>query len=390
LYSGIKIEILYACSVVLHRRHSVFLSLVRNTANGKGYVGITTQPLHFRWQRHYSNAKTGGAQALARAIRKYGKEVFTIELLGEAKAWEELVAMERAAIQTYNTFAPTGHGYNLTLGGEGALGRIASVETRQRISVGKMGQLASPTTREAVGNRHRGIPKPAEQRQKISEAQLGSKHHAYGKPLSVEHKQKLSEAHTGRMFSNAQREAISASLMGKPKSESAKQKLREQALERYAQGLHPWIGLHHTEETKEKLSERSRAHIAEHGNPMQGRTHSEETRRKIAEKALGRIPWNKGTQQGPLSPETRAKLSAIRTGRPGYNTGKVATAETRAKMSAARQGGNNPLARAILLNGVVYPSIMDAARDSGYTRMQVKYRLKTGEATYVEPEKSQP
>ena len=119
---------------------------------------------------------------------------------------------------------------------------------------------------------------------------------------------------------------------------------------------------------------------------MQGRTHSEETRRKIAEKARGRAAWNKGLKQGPLSEEHRAKLSEARQGHVGYMTGKTHTDAARAKMSVARLGGKNHNARAILLDGVVYPSIMDAARESGYTHMQVKYRLKTGRATYVDAE----
>jgi group I intron endonuclease len=364
----------------------VYLYLVRNTVNLKGYVGITTQPLRHRWQRHYSNAKTGGAQALARAIRKYGIEAFTVEMLAEATDWEALVVMECAAIQEYNTFAPTGHGYNLTLGGEGALGRVMSEEAKQRISLAKLGIPISLATREAVGNRHRGIPKSLEQRQKMSEAQLGDKNHMYGKLLSEEHRQKLSDARQGQIISEAHHEAMMASVRGKPKTEDHKQKLRDQAVKRYAEGQHPWIGREHTEDTKTQIAAAVRAHQAEHGNAMQGRTHSEETRRKIAEAAKGRKAWNKGLKQGPLSEEHRAKLSESHQGLGGLNAGRKHTPEARAKMVAAHSGKKNPNARAILLDGVVYPSIMDAARDSGYTRMQVKYRLKTGRATYIDTE----
>jgi group I intron endonuclease len=371
--------------ISLNRRFEVYLYLVRNTVNGKGYVGITTQPLHSRWQRHYSNAKTGGAQALARAIRKYGKEAFTVKMLAEAPDWDALLVMECAAIEAYSTFAPTGHGYNLTLGGEGALGRILSEESRQKISLGKLGQPVSPETREAVGRRHRGMPKSLEQRQKMSESQLGTKNHNYGKVFSLELRQKLSEMRQGRPISQAQHDAMMAEVTGKPKSEGTKQKLREQALERFAEGQHPWLGRKHTDETKAKLAAATRLQLATQGNPMQGRTHSEETRRKIAEKAQGRVAWNKGLKQGPISEEHRAKLRAANQGN-SYNKGRHPTDEARAKMSVARLGGKNHNARAILLDGVVYPSIMDAARESGYTHMQVKYRLQTGRASYVEPE----
>jgi group I intron endonuclease len=364
----------------------MYLYLIRNTVNQKQYVGITTQPLRYRWQRHYSNAKTGGAQALARAIRKYGKEAFTVEMLAEAPDWDALLVMECAAIETYNTFAPTGHGYNLTRGGEGALGRILSEESRQKISLGKLGQPVSPETREAVGRRHRGVPKSPDQRQKMRDAQLGSKNHMYGKPLSDAHRQKLSDVRQGQVISETHLEAMVAAVRGKPKTEDHKQKLRESALERFADGHHPWVGREHSQETKAKISAATHEQFARQGNPMQGRTHSAETRRKMSERAKGRIPWNKETIQGPLSPEHRAKLSEAMRGQTPHNKGISPSQETREKMAEAHRGGKNGIARPIVLDGEVYLSIMDAVRTSGYTRMQITYRLKNGKATYFAPE----
>lgn len=57
--------------------------------------------------------------------------------------------------------------------------------------------------------------------------------------------------------------------------------------------------------------------------------------------------------------------------------------EAREKMSERRTGAKNWHARRILVNGVEYPSILDAVGVSGYTRMQLRRLLRTGEATYL-------
>ena len=87
---------------------------------------------------------------------------------------------------------------------------------------------------------------------------------------------------------------------------------------------------------------------------------------------------------GPLSAEHRQKLSETHKGHTTWNKGVPHTTETRAKMSASRTGGKNWKARAIELNGVTYPSLMDAVRATGLSLMQVSYRLQTGRAQYLD------
>ena len=165
----------------------MYLYLIRNTVNGKGYVGITSHKLSGRIQAHYRSAERGGRGALAKAIRKYGRAAFTVTQLAEATSWDELVQMEQAAIATYNTFAVTGHGYNLTLGGEGILGF---------------------------------------KRPEMAEAQRGEKNNRYGKGMEASLKQKLIAFHTGRVKSAEEREKLRAANVGKTLSEAHKQKVR--------------------------------------------------------------------------------------------------------------------------------------------------------------------
>ena len=109
--------------------------------------------------------------------------------------------------------------------------------------------------------------------------------------------------------------------------------------------------------------------------------HLESTRLKIGEKSKGRIP----------SMETRAKMSAAHKGKPctwnegprnvpAWNKGIKATPEHRRKLSESRTGEKNWKAEAIEFKGVVYSSISDAHRATGYSRMQIRYRLAKGDA----------
>lgn len=117
------------------------------------------------------------------------------------------------------------------------------------------------------------------------------------------------------------------------------------------------------------------------------RRHLESTRLLISAKTKGLVPWNAGKKVGPLSAEHRQKLSAIRQGKPAWNKGISHREDTKAKMSASHTGGKNWHASPIELHGVEYPSMMDAVRATGLSRMQVAYRLKTGRACYLDKRK---
>ncbi len=70
---------------------------------------------------HVRDAEKGEGFYLHRAIRKYGPEVFTVEVIYRAKTLAELFKMETFFIVLHQSHA-TKNGYNLTLGGEGVPG----------------------------------------------------------------------------------------------------------------------------------------------------------------------------------------------------------------------------------------------------------------------------
>lgn len=124
-----------------------------NTVNGKVYIGITSRTLAARWKEHVERARQGSRNSRIHvAMRKYGNEAFTREVIAVASSDAEVRQMERDQIQAHNSFE---RGYNANLGGHGLLeysaeirakigaaqkGKVISVESRQKMSAAKLGQ----------------------------------------------------------------------------------------------------------------------------------------------------------------------------------------------------------------------------------------------------------
>lgn len=133
------------------------------TINGKPYIGFTTQTLGRRWYGHVSEARYRKTyhRPLISAIRKYGPENFTKEVLYCSKDFNHtLEVMERHFIEVHKSHITHG-GYNLNFGGAGS-----------------------------YGHRHKS-PRSPEHCEKIRQARLGTKH-------SEEHKAKIAAAGRGR------------------------------------------------------------------------------------------------------------------------------------------------------------------------------------------------
>lgn len=114
---------------------------VTNNINGKIYVGLTKQSLKLRWQQHVRSSITRpDATYFYRAIKKYGKENFSIEVIDEAETMHELSEKEIHWIEKLNCCDRT-IGYNCNSGG---IDRYeVSKETRDRISKALKGRTIS-------------------------------------------------------------------------------------------------------------------------------------------------------------------------------------------------------------------------------------------------------
>jgi group I intron endonuclease len=124
-------------------KHGV-IYCITNKVNGKRYIGKTTQKLTKRWWTHKNCAFRGCDSILYRAIRKYGEDAFTIAVVIESLE-PMLDELEQHYIRSYDTISEHGNGYNMTFGGEGG---IPTSETRQKLSIAKLGKRLPPRSDE--------------------------------------------------------------------------------------------------------------------------------------------------------------------------------------------------------------------------------------------------
>lgn len=87
-----------------------------NKQNKKLYIGQTTQEIFERYKQHTYNIKTNQNMVIAKAIKKYGEESFSlIEFESGIRSMDELNSLEEYYIKNLNTLVP--NGYNLCPGG---------------------------------------------------------------------------------------------------------------------------------------------------------------------------------------------------------------------------------------------------------------------------------
>ncbi len=168
--------------------YSVYL--VHNNVNGKSYVGVTKKSPEMRLFEHY---KSG--YALTDAIKKYGKENFSLSVIESNLNRTQAYDREKYWIH-YHQSTTDKNGYNMTLGGDGIILIEQTKESRKKKS-------------EATKENHR---------KKI----VGM----YGKKRTEESKQMMREKEylknrTGEnnpMFGRVHSEGSKKKMTGRPKS----------------------------------------------------------------------------------------------------------------------------------------------------------------------------
>lgn len=115
---------------------------ITNTINGNLYIGKTTRDIHARFKQHCLK-NSPSCMPIASAIKKYGKENFSIELLFKAENLKELNIKE---IEFISLLKPH---YNIAPGGEGGAlfkGKTHSAETKKIIAEKRKGHKDSAET----------------------------------------------------------------------------------------------------------------------------------------------------------------------------------------------------------------------------------------------------
>lgn len=186
---------------------------IQNKLDGKRYIGQSID-IYKRWNNHFSelNRNAHHNYHLQNTWNKYGKDSFTFSIIQICDE-EKIDYYEIYYIDKYKTLDDE-FGYNLETGGN--LNKHPSLETRQ----------------------------------KMSAAQMGEKHHMYGKHHTEESKRKMSINSKGHIVSQETREKISAYHKGKTVSQQTREKLSKAMTGKIGY----WNGKHHSEQMKEKLS----------------------------------------------------------------------------------------------------------------------------------------
>ena len=123
---------------------------IENKINGHCYIGQSIN-IEERWREHRNSINTANSwdRSIYQAIRKYGKENFSWEIIEECSK-EELDNKEIYWISYYNSYK---NGYNQTTGGEGTHGNGIKI-TKEQVS--KIRDLLKNTnlTNKEIGDKY--------------------------------------------------------------------------------------------------------------------------------------------------------------------------------------------------------------------------------------------
>lgn len=230
------------------------LYFIQSLDNGGVYVGVTVAP-RGRWSNHKYDHKRRNTP-LYQSMRKYSvsRHIFSIvethlsfEVALEAEVW--WIAYLRAIGARV---------FNLTDGGEGALGYKFTPEALAKLSASHIGKTWGPEQRAKMQKAMKGRVFTPEWKAKLAQANKGRKPSPEavaktaqanrGRHHSLEARAKISAAQRNRVFSDSHRANLSASATGRTHTPETKAKLAEQRR-----------GCVHSPEIREKISAVTRA-----------------------------------------------------------------------------------------------------------------------------------
>lgn len=115
-----------------------FIYKITNTINSKSYIGQTIQNVKERFYQHCATkcSKAVSNMAIHRAIKKYGKSNFTVEVIEEIDS-TNLNDRERYWIRYYDSY---NNGYNSTEGGQDGIKLFKNLDTESIVREYKSGK----------------------------------------------------------------------------------------------------------------------------------------------------------------------------------------------------------------------------------------------------------
>jgi group I intron endonuclease len=230
---------------------------IRHKESGKGYVGQHNKPdPKERWARHKCSANKGSNLPFHRALRKYGYDAFTWEVLG-IFPYDALTIMEGYYAEVLSTYIwdynPGGYNAvwcseNFTIGlkhtpehiekiRQAGLGRKQSPEAIEKQRITMTGRRLTPEALEAHHKAHLGRKKTPEELEKLRLASTGKKQtpeiiakaqqNRSPTIYTDELREKLRIANLGRKHTDESRANMSKSQTGRKHSDETLAKMKE-------------------------------------------------------------------------------------------------------------------------------------------------------------------
>lgn len=206
-----------------------------NKTNGKQYIGITGQSPEKRWGTNGNQYTKSKNPCFFNAIRKYGWDGFEHKILFSGLTEKEAKEKEVELIKKYHTcvYDKQKMGYNMTFGGDGAVGHRATEETIRKMSVSHMGD------KNGFYGKHHSEWQRNKWSQTRSGKQRGEDNPFFGKSHSEQTRKKLSnfaKTRSGEMnpnFGNHKLSGENHPMYGKHLSDETKGKISESRKNKY-------------------------------------------------------------------------------------------------------------------------------------------------------------
>ena len=182
---------------------SNYTYMTTNKINGKVYVGSHSWKGEGIDPNYY-----GSGTAITRAVKKYGKDNFQVEVLYYYDTVEECRQDEERILTEYNV-RDCPHSYNCKNSAIGFTSDDMTDEIRQKLSRAMKGKnnpnygkhfTLSEEHRNKISRANKGRTHTEEAKQKISQAQKGEKSHMYGKHHTENTRNKIAIAKGGKPF----------------------------------------------------------------------------------------------------------------------------------------------------------------------------------------------
>lgn len=160
--------------------------------NGKKYVGVTCWKPELRWGANGCNYKN---PYMVNAIKKYGWNNITHEIVAKGLTVDQASQMEIELIEKYNS-ADKRHGYNISLGGVES--KICSEQTKEKLRQANLGKVMSEESKRKISEYQKGKTKSEEIIANMIKAQKKNFANGNNAMHSAEVRKKVAEKLKGR------------------------------------------------------------------------------------------------------------------------------------------------------------------------------------------------